>query len=104
MLSAAVLLWRFRHTASDESAERRAARIAGVLLVILTVYVVAAAALLGYSKPSSSLLGIIILIASAVIMPGWRDRSGGGLWLRVVQHCAPTQLNLCCALISRLLP
>ncbi len=75
MLSAAVVLWRFRRTASDESAERRAARIAGILLVILTVYVVAAAAatLLGYSEPSSSLLGIIILIASAVIMP-WLAR------------------------------
>jgi len=75
LLSAAVVLWRFRRNASDESAERRAARIAGVLLLILTVYVVAASAatLLGYSEPRPSLLGIIVLIAAAVIMP-WLSR------------------------------
>jgi divalent metal cation (Fe/Co/Zn/Cd) transporter len=75
LVSAAVVLWRFRGNASDENTERRAARIAGVLLVILTAYVVAAAGatLLGYSEPSSSLLGIILLIAAAVIMP-WLAR------------------------------
>ena len=71
LLSATVVLWRFRRNASGENTERRAARIAGVLLLILTVYVVAASAatLLGYSEPRSSLLGIIVLIAAAVIMP-----------------------------------
>jgi divalent metal cation (Fe/Co/Zn/Cd) transporter len=71
LLSATVVLWRFRHKASDENTERRAARIAGVLLLILTVYVVvvSAATLLGYSEPRSSLLGVIVLIAAAVIMP-----------------------------------
>jgi divalent metal cation (Fe/Co/Zn/Cd) transporter len=71
LLSATVVLWRFRHNASDENTERRAARLAGVLLFILTVYVVVASAatLLGYSEPRSSLLGIIVLIAAAVIMP-----------------------------------
>jgi divalent metal cation (Fe/Co/Zn/Cd) transporter len=75
LLSATVVLWRFRHNASDENTERRAARIAGVLLLILTVYVVVASAatLLGYSKPRSSLLGIIVLIAAAIIMP-WLAR------------------------------
>jgi divalent metal cation (Fe/Co/Zn/Cd) transporter len=71
LLSATVVLWRFRHNASDENTERRAARLAGVLLLILTVYVVVASAatLLGYSEPRSSLLGIIVLTAAAVIMP-----------------------------------
>ena len=75
LLSAAVVLWRFRRNASDENTERRAARVAGILLLILTAYVVAAAAatLLGYSEPRSSLLGIIVLIAAAVIMP-WLAR------------------------------
>lgn len=75
LLSATVVLWRFRRNASDEDTERRAARIAGVLLLILTVYIVAASAatLLGYSEPRSSLLGIIVLIAAAVIMP-WLAR------------------------------
>jgi divalent metal cation (Fe/Co/Zn/Cd) transporter len=71
LLSAAVVLWRFRRKAPDENTERRAARIAGVLLLILTVYVVAASAatLLGYSEARPSLLGIIVLIAAAIIMP-----------------------------------
>src|ERR1700687_2114458 len=75
LLSATVVLWRFRRNASGENTERRAARIAGVLLLILTVYVVAASAatLLGYSEPRSSVLGIIVLIAAAVIMP-WLGR------------------------------
>jgi divalent metal cation (Fe/Co/Zn/Cd) transporter len=75
LLSAAVVLWRFRRNASDENTERRAAQVAGILLLILTAYVVAAAAatLLGYSEPRSSLLGIIVLIAAAVIMP-WLAR------------------------------
>jgi divalent metal cation (Fe/Co/Zn/Cd) transporter len=75
LLSAAVVLWRFRRGASGENAERRATRIAGVLLLILTVYVIAAAVatLLGYSEPRSSLLGIIVLIAAAIIMP-WLAR------------------------------
>lgn len=71
LLSATVVLWRFRRNASEENTERRAARIAGVLLLILTVDVVgvSAATLLGYSEPRSSLLGISLLIAAAVIMP-----------------------------------
>jgi divalent metal cation (Fe/Co/Zn/Cd) transporter len=71
LLSAAVVLWRFRRNAPDENTERRAARIAGVLLLILTVYVLAASAatLLGYSEARPSLLGIIVLIAAAIIMP-----------------------------------
>lgn len=70
-LLSAVVLWRFRRNAPDENTERRAARIAGVLLLILTVYVVAASAatLLGYSEARQSLLGIIVLIAAAIIMP-----------------------------------
>lgn len=71
LLSAAVVLWRFRRNASDENTERRAARIAAILLLILSVYVVAASAatLLGYSEPRPSLLGIFVLIAAAIIMP-----------------------------------
>ena len=69
-LSAIVVLRRFR-TPASESAERRAARICGVLLFLLAAYVVVASglSLLGYMEPRPSLLGIIILIAAALIMP-----------------------------------
>lgn len=70
LLSAVVVLWRFRTTA-HENAESRAARVAGVLLSALAVYVAIAsvASLLGYSEPKPTFLGIAILVAAAVIMP-----------------------------------
>lgn len=75
LLSATVVLWRFRHRLTDESAERRAARIAGVLLLVLTLYVIVASAttLLGYSEPKSSYVGIVVLMAAALVMP-WLAR------------------------------
>lgn len=70
LLSATVVLWRFRTDAS-EHAERSAARIAGGLLVALAVYVVLASAmsLLGYSEPRPSYLGMAVLVGAALIMP-----------------------------------
>ncbi len=71
LVSAVVVLWRFRASTPHEHIERRAARIAGVLLFVLTAYVVAAAAvtLLGYSESKPTFLGIAVLIAAAAIMP-----------------------------------
>jgi divalent metal cation (Fe/Co/Zn/Cd) transporter len=71
LLSAAVVLWRFRAHAVQENAERRAAQVTGALLFVLAAYVVAASALtlLGYSEPKPTYLGIAILIAAASIMP-----------------------------------
>jgi len=75
LLSATVVLWRFRRHLSDERAERRAARITGVLLLVLTLYVIVASAttLLGYCKPKSSYVGIVVLMAAALVMP-WLAR------------------------------
>jgi len=75
LLSAAVVLRRFQTHASEEHAERRAARIAGVLLIILTGYVLAISALtlLGYSEPNSCRIGIAILAVAALVMP-WLAR------------------------------
>ena len=71
LMSAVVVLWRFRASAAQEQAERRAARIAGVLLFVLAACVLATSvtALLGYSEPKPTLLGIAILIAAAIVMP-----------------------------------
>jgi divalent metal cation (Fe/Co/Zn/Cd) transporter len=71
LLSAVVVLWRFRSQAVPERAERRAARVAGALLFILAAYVVLASALtlLRYSEPRPTYLGIAILLAAASIMP-----------------------------------
>jgi len=70
LMSAAVVLWRFRAHAS-EHAEQRAARIAGGLLFALIAYVVLASALslLGYSETRTSYLGMVVLVGAAIIMP-----------------------------------
>src|SRR6266852_2771423 len=71
LLSAIVVLWRFRAYADQEQSEKHAARIAGVLLFILAAYVavVSALTLLGYSEPKTTYVGIAILIAATAIMP-----------------------------------
>ena len=71
LASAVVVLWRFHASAAQEHAERRAARIAGVLLFMLAacVVVTSSMALLGYSEPKPTFLGISILIAAAAFMP-----------------------------------
>jgi divalent metal cation (Fe/Co/Zn/Cd) transporter len=71
LMSAVVVLWRFRANVAQESAERRAARIAGGLLFMLAACVVAVSviALLGYTEPKPTLLGIAVLVAAAAFMP-----------------------------------
>jgi divalent metal cation (Fe/Co/Zn/Cd) transporter len=71
LLSAVVVLWRFRTNVAQERAERLAARITGILLFALggCVVVVSVMALLGYTEPKSTFLGIAVLIAAAAFMP-----------------------------------
>lgn len=70
LLSAAVVLWRFR-TDAPAHAEQRAARIAGVLLLALAAFVIVSAAvsLLGFSEPKPSYLGMVVLVGAIFIMP-----------------------------------
>jgi divalent metal cation (Fe/Co/Zn/Cd) transporter len=71
LLSAIVVLWRFRAHAVPEESENLAARIASVLLFMLAAYVavVSVMTLLGRSEAKTTYLGIAILIAAAAIMP-----------------------------------
>jgi divalent metal cation (Fe/Co/Zn/Cd) transporter len=71
LLSATVVLWRFRTNLAQGRAERNAARVAGALLFALTAYVIAVSAmsLLGQNPPRPSHVGIGILIAAAIVMP-----------------------------------
>jgi divalent metal cation (Fe/Co/Zn/Cd) transporter len=70
LLSAVVVLWRFRPDATERG-EQLAAHIAGSLLFALVVYVVlvSTTSLLGYSEPMPSYLGMAVLIVAAMIMP-----------------------------------
>jgi len=71
LLSAVVVLWRFRASAAHGNAERRAARVAGALLFALAAYVAVTSvtSLLGYSESKPTFLGIAILVAATVVMP-----------------------------------
>src|SRR4029077_7167473 len=71
LISAVVVLWRFRASAAHEDVERRAARVAGALLLALAAYVAitSVTSLLGYSEPKPTFLGMAILVAAAVVMP-----------------------------------
>ena len=71
LLSAIVVLWRFRARSDQERSEKQAARIAAVLLFILAAYVavVSALTLLGYSEPKTAYVGIAVLVAATAIMP-----------------------------------
>ncbi len=71
LLSALVVLWRFRASNTHEDVETRAARLAGALLFMLAACVgtTSVASLLGYSEPKPTLLGIAVLVAAAVVMP-----------------------------------
>jgi divalent metal cation (Fe/Co/Zn/Cd) transporter len=76
LLSAIVVLWRFRASAAVHAdAESRAARVAGALLFALAalVAITSVTSLLGYSEPKPTFLGIAILIAAAAVMP-WLAR------------------------------
>jgi divalent metal cation (Fe/Co/Zn/Cd) transporter len=71
LLSAAVVLWRFRSSSGKNHAEQRAAKIAGGLLFILAAFVALTSvlALLGHAEAHSSPIGIVVLILAAVVMP-----------------------------------
>lgn len=71
LLSAAVVLRRFRSPSGGEHAERQAARIAGSLLFVLAAFVALASVLmlLGHVEPRPSFIGIVVLMLAAVVMP-----------------------------------
>ena len=75
LLSAVVVLWRFREQSRPEQVERQAARIAGALLFAVAAFVavISAVSLLGYHEPRPTYLGLAILGGAAVIMP-WLAR------------------------------
>jgi divalent metal cation (Fe/Co/Zn/Cd) transporter len=71
LLSAAVVLWRFYSPSRGDHAEQRAAKIAGGLLFVLAAFVAVASVLtlLGHVEARPSLIGIVLLILAAVVMP-----------------------------------
>jgi divalent metal cation (Fe/Co/Zn/Cd) transporter len=71
LLSAAVVLRRFYIPSDECHAEQRAAKIAGGLLFALAAFVAftSVLTLLGHVEARPSLIGIVLLILAAVVMP-----------------------------------
>lgn len=71
LISAAVVLWRFRAHEMPEARERWVSRIAGALLFVLVAFVVANStlSLFGHREPRPSYAGIAVLIVAAIAMP-----------------------------------
>jgi divalent metal cation (Fe/Co/Zn/Cd) transporter len=71
LLSAIVVLWRFRAPAVQEESETLAARIAAVLLFMLAAYVtvVSVMTLMGHSEVKTTYAGIAVLVVASAIMP-----------------------------------
>jgi hypothetical protein len=78
LLSATLVLWRFRAHADRKQSEKHAAQIAGVLLFILAAYVAVVSVLtrLGYSELKTTYVKIAVLVAAPAIMLGFRRKSG----------------------------
>ena len=76
LLSAATVLWRFR--TGRQGAETTATKITGWLLIALVVLIATSSlyALILHRKAEASSLGMILLVAAALIMPwlGWEKR------------------------------
>lgn len=87
LLSAIVVLWRFRSWSESESvrAEKTAARIAGALLFLVAAFVLITSSLafIGYNEPRPSIVGIGLLIIAALGMP----------WLARKKRSLATQLS-----------
>ena len=75
LISAWVVLWRFREQSRPEQVERKSARIAGALLFAVAACIagVSAVSLLGHHEPQPTYLGLAVLAAAAIIMP-WLAR------------------------------
>ena len=74
LLAGGVLVWRLRtglEESQAEAAERRAQRLLGLSFFLLAAYIVihSAANLLGFfPEPEPSLVGVVLVVASAVVM------------------------------------
>lgn len=96
LFSALVVLQRFR---LGPSSERAAAKVNAVLLYVLAVYIVVSSSLtlFGPFGPEPSVFGIVLLVASAIIMP-WLGASKKRLALQTnsgALRADAAQSNIC---------
>ncbi len=107
-LSGGVMIWRFRHRPGlapeeEERLERRAVKIVGYTFLVLGAYVLyeSLKKLLFRDIPAPSLLGLIVALASLIVMPGLyflKYRTGRALHSRSLM--ADSKQTLACAWLS----
>jgi divalent metal cation (Fe/Co/Zn/Cd) transporter len=70
-LSGGILLWRLHATDATEKRERLAVRLVGVSFFVLAFYVAfeAGKSLLRHEQPEASIVGIVLAVASLIVMP-----------------------------------
>jgi divalent metal cation (Fe/Co/Zn/Cd) transporter len=108
--SGAVLLWRLRaerRGMGTEMIERRALRLVGVSFLLLAAYVgyESAERLISQEAPATSLVGIILAIASLVVMP-WlarAKRNSAAALNSSALHADSRQTSICAYLSAILL-
>jgi divalent metal cation (Fe/Co/Zn/Cd) transporter len=107
-LSGGVMIWRFsRHEGmspeEEERLERRAVKLVGYTFFILAAYVLyeSLEKLIFQEAPAPSLLGILIALASIIVMPGLfalKYRTGKALGSASLM--ADSKQTLACAMLS----
>lgn len=107
-LSGGVMIWRFaRHDtlspAEEERRERRAVKIVGYTFFVLAAYVLyeSLEKLVFQEAPTPSLLGILIALASMIVMPGlYYLKYQTGKSLASASLMADSKQTLACAMLS----
>ncbi len=107
-LSGGVMIWRFAHHSglspeAEERRERRAIKIVGYTFLALGAYVLyeSLEKLIYREIPAPSLLGLIVALASLIVMPGlywYKYRTGKSLHSRSLM--ADSKQTLACAWLS----
>lgn len=107
-LSSGVMVWRFGKpealsAAKEEWLDRKAIKLVGYTFLVLATYVLYESSKKLYLQeiPSPSLLGIIIALASLIIMPGlFHLKYQTGKSLNSASLMADAKQTLACALLS----
>lgn len=108
-ISASTMIWRFRKhrtDAEEEATEKRAYKIVGYSFLILGAYVLyqALSNLLQKEEPDRSLFGVIVAIASLIIMPMlFKAKYRLGKKIGSKSLVADSRQTLACVILSAIL-
>ena len=103
-LSGTVMLWRFwKHRPDEDAAEAKAVRLVGSTFFVLSFFVLfeSGKSLYLHERPGTSIIGIVIALASIIVMPilsYWKNRVANEAGSRSL--VADSRQSFACALLS----